>query len=191
MRDGDLVFWNKRNETLRILDLANGQLRPQYQLLRSTKHLVCGVDKANYPKRNWIHYAYRIARWLYARPLGHSNSVCGEKLICADVAALPFPDQAFDLVTSVAAFEHFLDVPAVVRELHRILRPNGVVWVLVHLFSSLSGGHTLRYRRSPYGNFRVGLSLGTICESGVFRFMCHSMNGAGTATTQSFKSIFK
>ncbi len=43
----------------------------------------------------------------------------------ADAQALPFPDAAFDLVTSRIAPHHFPDVPAFVREVHRVLRPGG------------------------------------------------------------------
>lgn len=79
-----------------------------------------------------------------------------DTLICGDVSILPFRNMAFDVVTSVAAFEHFLDVPRVVREIHRVLRPGGFAWILVHLFSSLSGGHNVGLsqvplRRLPHG----------------------------------------
>jgi ubiquinone/menaquinone biosynthesis C-methylase UbiE len=65
------------------------------------------------------------------------------------VSALPFPDKSFDLVTSVAAFEHFLDVPRVLEETHRVVTPGGLIWVLVHLFSSPSGGHNVRLSQVP------------------------------------------
>lgn len=41
---------------------------------------------------------------------------------------IPFDDEYFDVVTMLAVFEHILPgrLPAVVREVHRILRPGGV-----------------------------------------------------------------
>jgi ubiquinone/menaquinone biosynthesis C-methylase UbiE len=41
----------------------------------------------------------------------------------ADVAALPFADGEFTAVSSIAAFFHFPDPLAVLRELHRVLEP--------------------------------------------------------------------
>lgn len=42
-----------------------------------------------------------------------------------DACALAFADESFDAVFSVAAFEHIRDVPAALREIHRVLRPGG------------------------------------------------------------------
>ncbi|MER3457316.1 MAG: hypothetical protein C4309_00380 [Chloroflexota bacterium] len=51
---------------------------------------------------------------------------------------LPFPDVSFDYVTNIGSLEHFADVAAGVREMARILRPNGTALMLVpNLFSLL------------------------------------------------------
>jgi ubiquinone/menaquinone biosynthesis C-methylase UbiE len=60
-------------------------------------------------------------------------------------------------VTSVAAFEHFVDVPAVLKEIHRITQPGGMVWVFVHLFSSLSGGHNISLSQIPLTKIPAGI----------------------------------
>lgn len=139
----------------RILDLANGRLRPQYALLRAAGARVIGIDLANRPRGDWRDWAYRWARALYAARLARARDN-ESALVCGDVSALPFSAALFDLVTSVAAFEHFLDVPTVIAELARVVRAGGVVWVCVHLFTSPSGGHNWGFvevplRRVPWG----------------------------------------
>ena len=47
----------------------------------------------------------------------------------ADVAALPFPDAAFDLVVSTISQHHWTDPGAGLRELNRVLRPDAQAWI--------------------------------------------------------------
>jgi SAM-dependent methyltransferase len=47
------------------------------------------------------------------------------ELVRANLEALPFPDEAFDLVLSVQVIEHVLDASRTIRELARVLRPGG------------------------------------------------------------------
>jgi SAM-dependent methyltransferase len=149
-RERDIAPYLHGRGSLRVLDLANGRLRPQYTLLRAAGHQVYGIDFVNRPYLSWKDQAYRVARRLYTWNLGLPiETSAGRTLACGDVGALPFPDAYFDLVTSIAAFEHFLDVPAVVAELHRVLRPGGVVWISIHLFTSPSGGHNLSFTEVP------------------------------------------
>ena len=147
LRRADLAPFVNGTDSLTILDLANGQLRPQYSIMRGQGYRVYGIDMVNHPKRSWQDRTYSIARRLYARDIFDSKS--DDTLICGDVSALPFKKHRFDVVTSVAAFEHFLNVPLVLKEVHRIVRPGGLVWVLVHLFSSASGGHNVSLTQVP------------------------------------------
>ena len=101
--------------------------------------------------------AYRIARWLYIRGLGPAAPNHGERLVCGDVAHLPFTENSFDLVTSIAAFEHFLDVPSVVAEIRRVTCPGGLVWVWIHPFTSPSGGHNLSLTEIPLQTIPAGI----------------------------------
>jgi ubiquinone/menaquinone biosynthesis C-methylase UbiE len=49
--------------------------------------------------------------------------------IVGDVADLPYPDGAFDLVVSTMSQHHWPDAAAGLRELRRVLRPGGRVWI--------------------------------------------------------------
>jgi SAM-dependent methyltransferase len=132
------------SQPLRVLDLGNGRLRPQYELLQEAGHQVFGIDLINRSGSGQTDRAYRVARWLYNRHI-RSRGRSADRLVCGDVSRLPYLDNAFDLITSVAAFEHFLNVPAVVSELYRVLRSGGIAWIAIHLFTSLSGGHNIDF----------------------------------------------
>jgi hypothetical protein len=57
----------------------------------------------------------------------------------------------------VAAFEHFLNVPAVIKGLSRVIRPGGLVWACIHLFSSPSGGHNVSFTEIPLRTIPAGV----------------------------------
>jgi ubiquinone/menaquinone biosynthesis C-methylase UbiE len=156
IRQADLAPYLDPKQPLRVLDLANGHLRPQYDLLRAAGHHVYGVDIVNRPGVSWANLAYRIARVLYARSLGKSSDE--PRLVCGDVAHLPFATNSFDLVTSIAAFEHFLDVPRVVADIQRVTRLGGLIWIWVHPFTSLSGGHNLSLTEVPLRRIPRGIN---------------------------------
>jgi ubiquinone/menaquinone biosynthesis C-methylase UbiE len=52
-----------------------------------------------------------------------------------DVADLPYPDATFDLVVSSISQHHWPDAHAGMRELRRVLRPGGRLWVYDFRFS--------------------------------------------------------
>jgi SAM-dependent methyltransferase len=58
------------------------------------------------------------------------GAVFGPTHVVVDAHRLPFADATFDLVVAMNAFEHYRNPPEVVRQLHRVLRPGGLV--LVH-----------------------------------------------------------
>ncbi len=142
----------------RILDLANGRLRPQYIILRAQGYRVFGVDLVNNPSSDAFGIGYRLARWLYGvRLTERQSNIKADTLTCTDVSHLPFVSGIFGLVTSIAAFEHFLDVPAVVAETARVLRPGGVAYIRIHPFTAASGGHNVKLMEIPLRSLPKGV----------------------------------
>jgi len=47
----------------------------------------------------------------------------------ADVAAVPLADDSVDVVISTASFHHWRDVSGAARELTRVTRPGGRIWI--------------------------------------------------------------
>jgi len=46
-----------------------------------------------------------------------------------DGHTLPFPDNHFDSIFSSEVFEHIFNLPEIIRELHRVLKPGGMILV--------------------------------------------------------------
>jgi ubiquinone/menaquinone biosynthesis C-methylase UbiE len=57
--------------------------------------------------------------------LARSNLGAGVHLIKADAASIPLPDGSIDFAVSSGSLHHWGDVPAVVKEMRRILAPGG------------------------------------------------------------------
>ncbi len=56
-------------------------------------------------------------------------------VIDADVAAMPFQDEAFDMAISFSSFPHFADKRKALTEISRVLKPGGRCFI-IHLLSS-------------------------------------------------------
>jgi len=50
------------------------------------------------------------------------------------VAALPFPDCTFDIVTAVETHYYWPDLPANMREVHRVIRPGGLFALIAETY---------------------------------------------------------
>ena len=62
-------------------------------------------------------------------------------LVPAHAEDLPFEDNTFDIVFSVAVLEHVQDVRAVMKEAMRVVKPNGLVVMNVPNYNSFHEGH--------------------------------------------------
>ncbi len=86
-------------------------------------------------------------------------------LVCSRVR-LPFRDHTFDAVVSQAVFEHLRDPHHTARELHRILRPGGLIHIDTAFMQPLHGDpwhffnmtqHGLRQVMAPFEEIRCGI----------------------------------
>ncbi|MFD3458904.1 class I SAM-dependent methyltransferase [Nocardia fluminea] len=81
--------------------------------------------------------------------------------VAGDCAALPFPDETFDVVVAVWVLLHVDDVDVCVREIGRVLRPTGVL--LLHPLWS-SGARLRRIARIPGVTVRPGRVIRRRCR---------------------------
>jgi SAM-dependent methyltransferase len=101
-------------ERAAILDVGCGGGRTVQRLAaRAAQGTVCGID-------------YSAASVATSRATNAREVESGRvRIVLGSVAALPFGDQAFDLVTAVETHYYWPDLPANTREVLRTLKPGG------------------------------------------------------------------
>ncbi|HMO96988.1 MAG TPA: methyltransferase domain-containing protein [Tepidiformaceae bacterium] len=67
---------------------------------------------------------------LMAAHLAEQRGLSNVEFRVGDVEALPFEDGTVDVVTSRVSAHHYADVPKVLEEAHRVLRPGGTLLVV-------------------------------------------------------------
>ncbi|MEX1255498.1 MAG: class I SAM-dependent methyltransferase [Dehalococcoidia bacterium] len=135
----------------RILDVGCGTGRHLLELSRYPVDLV-GVDMSREDlRKTW--YMFLITA--NEQPVNATL-----ELIVGGGEGLPFPDGAFDRVMCTETLEHVPDDGAVLRELLRVLKPDGILvisvpdeyserllWSLSERYYNTPGGHVRIYRR--------------------------------------------
>ena len=102
----------------KVLDVGTGPGALARELARSLPGLqVYGIDLSE----DMIGLARAHARREQLEERVHFES--------ADVAHLPYPDQSFDVVVSTISMHHWHELEQPLRELYRVLRPGGRVWI--------------------------------------------------------------
>jgi ubiquinone/menaquinone biosynthesis C-methylase UbiE len=112
-----------------VLDAATGTARLPLALLRH-RHFqgrVVGAD---------------LSRRMLAQAAAKLNGERRVTLIWTPAERLPFPDDTFDVVTCLEALEFMTDTEAVLRELLRVLRPGGLLFVTNRINTRLMPGKT-------------------------------------------------
>lgn len=67
-----------------------------------------------------------------------SRQGSGPSVYCAG-ASLPFRDRSLDAVVSLSVLEHVVDVPGILRDAHRVLRPGGRVLISTPFYFPFHG----------------------------------------------------
>lgn len=75
-------------------------------------------------------------------------------MVC-DAQDLPFADGSFDGVLAQAVLEHVVDPPRCVAEIHRVLRPDGVIFAETPFMQQVHGGAYDFTRYTPLGHRRL------------------------------------
>lgn len=153
---------------LRVLDVGCGKSFWLSLLLANHGANVTGIDTevvqpglsigkyVELLKNNGFERALRTLVWeqIFAKPYySELNKLNKTPLIFDNVdlrsmsgANLDFPEDTFDLIVSHEVFEHIADIPATLRGLQTVLKPEGKTYIYIHNFTSLSGGHHIAWK---------------------------------------------
>jgi ubiquinone/menaquinone biosynthesis C-methylase UbiE len=114
---GDVVAANLAPGS-RILDVGTGPGTVPLHIARAAPRVtVDGIDLSE----PMIAYATTAAL----------ETGCADRVTfhTADAGRMPFADDSFDLIVSSMSQHHWSDVPAVIAEIRRVLRPGGQAWI--------------------------------------------------------------
>jgi SAM-dependent methyltransferase len=156
-----------------ILEIGSGQKSIQLAVMSQANRAI-GIDRESsndgLSVRSIVHTiqtdgAVRAAKTVARKAMGFDRQIRNEfakqmgmqawqalNVQQMDASRLSFPDASFDIVFSRAVFEHIENPVDVLREIKRVIRPGGVFYCLLHLYSSYSGCHDIRIFAKGNGN---------------------------------------
>lgn len=142
----------------RTLDLACGEGRLS-RLLRSRQHQVVGVDASP-----------TMVRFAAGEP-------DAAPVVLGDATALPFADHAFGIVVAYMCLHDIDDMPQAVRELARVLAPEGRAFIAMPHPINTAGSFVNREAQSPFvisGSYLDPAPLRDVADRDGVRLTFHS-----------------
>lgn len=138
---------------IHVVSPVLGSRRPLDEFYASTRGIILNIGSGNEPHR---------PRTVNVDMTDYENVD-----IVADIQRLPFRDNTIDAVTNIAVLEHVLEPRQVVAEIHRVLKPGGVVYAAVPFMQPFHASphdfqrYTLPGLRHLHGDFEI-LSAGVV-----------------------------
>jgi len=158
---------------LKLLEIGPGQQLTQLAYF-GTKNEVVGIDLDVVMQRlnlrgclrtlkqnGWLRTCKTVGRKL-ARIDAHARkelalqlglqTIPNLRVLQMDATKMFFPDNQFDVVFSLCTFEHLSNPAAVVSEIRRVLKPGGIMFIGLHLYTCDGGCHDTRILAGQRGD---------------------------------------
>ncbi len=135
-----------------MLNVGCGEMLSDFAFLPLGVRRVTGLDVGDRPRGHLESVAARLAAAGY-----HVAPDWQKRLAYCRYGGrdFPFRSGSFDFVFSWSAFEHVGDVPRVLAEMRRVVKPEGRVFIQVYpWFPSLLGSHLSDYIAEPFFHLR-------------------------------------
>ena len=123
----------------KILDLGSGLGQFSQLLVEHGAASVTGLE-----------YQESKAKWSAARSASHKL-----RFVVGSAEAMPFDNGSFDTVFSHTVFEHINDVESALKEVCRVLKPDGVALISYNFFHHRGGHHLFPYVHFPWAPWIV------------------------------------
>jgi SAM-dependent methyltransferase len=158
VEDGKYVF--KKLEFTKIdddFDKLKNKIKKFEKLYSFLISMISPVFNSNYTKKFLNQYASLSNQVILN--IGSGNSKISDNVlnidifaydnvdIVCDIESLPFIDNSVDIILNIAVLEHVSNPQRVIDEIHRVLKPNGIIYTE---FPFIQGFHA-----SPYDYTRV------------------------------------
>ena len=146
----------------KIIELGSGLGHYSASLVELGAHSVHGVE-------------IQSKKVLFAQ---ENNAGCENlSFVQGDITNLAEGDHEFDLAFSHTVFEHVSDVPAALKELHRVLKTDGEVLLSFNYFHHQGGHHLFPYIYFPWPTTLVNES--SLCSYWTERLHADQAQGKG------------
>jgi ubiquinone/menaquinone biosynthesis C-methylase UbiE len=133
-----------------VLDVGCGDMMSSFGLLPLGVGRVTGLDLAGSREKEFdlAQVRDRLRRNNIAVSASYAEVL---RYVEYDGLHFPFEDASFDVIVSWSAFEHIANVPQVLREIKRVCRRGGPVFIQVcPWYHCLQGSHLTDYISEPY-----------------------------------------
>lgn len=132
----------------RVLNVGCGEMLMDLGLIGQGAASIMGLDVHDKPG-DWLEtLANKVRRERIDFPRDYARRLAYTRY---DGRVFPFENASFDVVFSWSAFEHIADIDAVLREMHRVLRPDGAAFVQVFPWhGSRYGSHLDGWIKQPF-----------------------------------------
>ena len=188
-------FLQRRSTFFRPASLARGRISERLPRLGRNVH----------SRRNYQHLAHLLQRqgaaarvlvvgggiegtethtfltrpWL--EPIESDVSLGPRTALICDAHDIPFEDSSLDAVVAQAVLEHVVDPQRCVEEIHRVLRPDGLVYAETPFMQQVHGGRYDFNRFTHLGHRRLFRGFEEIASGAV--------SGPGTALAWSYQYL--
>lgn len=132
----------------RVLDLGCGEGRHVINMYLHAKVTAVGVD---------LSHSDLLTTQARFAPFAQEHDAKQFYLQQADASCLPFADASFEKIVCSEVLEHIENYPAVLREIHRVLKPNGIFAVSVPRAwpEKICWWFSDAYHENPGGHIRI------------------------------------
>jgi ubiquinone/menaquinone biosynthesis C-methylase UbiE len=131
-----------------VLNVGCGEMLTDFGFLRMNPASITGLDISPRPDDHLEQVASKLSRFGIEYDQTYNEKI---RFLPYDGENIPLQDSMFDVVFSWSAFEHVGNVPRVISEIYRVLKPNGKAFIQVYpWYSHFHGSHLTDWISEPF-----------------------------------------